>query len=145
MMLLLVGCNNNQKLKITAKDLEDIKVELVKKEEEENGINENGINYTLKLKNKSDFIIKQNNVYLSYPIKIDGGKKGNDFKVEAEGNRLNIDPDEEVTLNVYIPHEGLLPSNLLIDKPKIEIKGFLEQVDKKHIFNIYQSLGSSKD
>lgn len=140
MMLLLVGCNNNQNLKITAKDLEDIKVELVEKEEEHNGVN-----YTLKLKNKSDFIIKQNNVYLSYPIKIDGGQKGNDFKVEAEGNKLNIDPDEEVTLYIHTPHEGLLPSNLLIDKPKIEIKGFLEQVDKEHIFNIYRSLGSSKD
>jgi len=64
---------------------------------------------------------------------------------EAEGNRLNINPDDEVILNVHTPHEGLLPSNLLFDKPKIEIKGFLEQVDKEHIFNIYQSLCSSKD
>lgn len=49
--------------------------------------------YTIKLSNDSDFVIRQNNVYVSFPIKTgEMGFKENEYKVEADGNKLNIQP-----------------------------------------------------
>ena len=61
-----------------------------------------GTAYTLALKNTSHYLIKQNSVYLSYPIKQgeSGGGMMNKCKVEATGNKIDIKPNEEVTLNV---------------------------------------------
>jgi hypothetical protein len=57
--------------------------------------------FGLKLINGSKFTIKQNSVYVSFPIKTQNGSRSNKFKVEADGNRLDIKPGEEVILNVY--------------------------------------------
>lgn len=128
-ILFIVGCSNEQSVKVTFDDIEKIKLKLVEKQEMKDGIS-----YTIKLENDSDYVIKQNNVYLYYPIKTENGSKGNEFKVEAEGNKLNIEPNEEVTLNVFTPFVGMSNPELLVDEPAIEIKGYTAKVDISHSF-----------
>ncbi|NRD78517.1 hypothetical protein HPT25_14215 [Bacillus sp. BRMEA1] len=97
---------------------------------------EGAIVYYIKLTNDSDFVIKQNNVFISFPIKVgQGGYKGNAYKVEAKGNKLDIQPGEEITLNAFMPFEGLGDKSLLrIDNPSIQINGYLDKLDNEHKF-----------
>jgi len=128
MVFLLTGCTQEIKLN----DIEKIKVELVKKEKRPDIII-----YTIKLINGSDFVLKQNNVYVSFPIEINqNAHKGNEYKVEVKGNKLDIQPGEEYTMHVIMPLEGIDKSVLALDTPNYELKGYLEKVDNKHLFSV---------
>ena len=131
--VLLVGCVNQNKAAVSTKDYEKIKLELIKKQ-----TSKEGILYSIKLINASDFVIKQNNVYVYFPIKTSQlSYKGNEYKVEATGNKLDIQPGEEVTLYVFMPFEGIGDKSLLgVDTPIIQLKGYLDSVDNKHKFSI---------
>jgi len=88
-LVLLSGCVSEKTF--TTNDIEKIKLALMKTE-----TFENGISYTIQLKNDSDLVIKQNNVFVSYPIKHgESGLKGNQYTVEADGNKLDIQPGEK--------------------------------------------------
>ncbi|MFG1731055.1 hypothetical protein [Paenibacillus sp. 843] len=129
-LLISVSCSNNNEM--TTDDIDNISLELVEQKEESNGTM-----FTLKLQNKTSHIIVQNNVYLSFPIKIENGAKGNDFKIEARNNKLNIDPGEELLLTVFAPKEMYEGNrNIDLEEPHIEIKGFFNQVTELNQFNI---------
>jgi len=128
MVVLLTGCVKDTNLNDTKK----IKVVLIKnKKEKEVNI------YTMKLINGSDFVIKQNNVNVSFPIKItQNAYKGNEYKVEAIGNKLDIQPGEDIILNVIMPFEGIDKSLLALDHPSYQLKGYLGKLDNKHLFSV---------
>ena len=128
-LLGLAGCSDEPTVAISTKDLEKITMKLVDQQEEENGIR-----YTVKLVNGSKSVIKENDIFLSYPLKLKNGIKGNDFKVEGEGNKLDIEPDEEVTLPFFAPNEGIDQSKLAMKEPDIKMHGYLEKVDGSHFF-----------
>lgn len=129
-LLISVSCSNNRE--VTTDDIDNIKLELVEQKEEANGKV-----FTLKLHNKSSHIIVQNNVYLSFPIKIENGAKGNDFKIEARNNKLNINPEEELLLTVFAPKEMYEGNhNIDLEDPHIEIKGFFNEVTEINQFNM---------
>ncbi|GIO95980.1 hypothetical protein J14TS5_10660 [Paenibacillus lautus] len=129
-LLISVSCSNNRE--VTTDDIDNIKLELVEQREEANGKV-----FTLKLHNKSSHIIVQNNVYLSFPIKIENGAKGNDFKIEARNNKLNINPEEELLLTVFAPKEMYEGNhNIDLEDPHIEIKGFFNEVTEINQFNM---------
>ncbi|MFF2176442.1 hypothetical protein ACFVT8_08290 [Lysinibacillus sp. NPDC058147] len=130
-LVLLAGCASDKEF--TLNDVKKIKLELIKKE-----TLKEGISYSIKLINDSDYVIKQNNVLVSFPIKRgESGYKENEYKVEADGNKLDIQPGEKVTLNVFMPFEGMGDKTLLgIDNPSIKLKGYMETVDAKHQFTM---------
>ena len=134
-LVLLSGCVSEKTF--TTNDIGKIKLALMKTE-----TFENGISYTIQLKNDSDLVIKQNNVFVSYPIKHgESGLKGNQYTVEADGNKLDIQPGEKITLHVFMPFEGMGDQSLLgIDNPNIQLKGFIETVDNEHQFSTGGSL-----
>ncbi|WP_059053893.1 hypothetical protein [Paenibacillus senegalimassiliensis] len=126
--LFLVSCGNDT---FNLSDVVDhVQLEIVERKEDHRGIT-----YTLILKNNSDQIIKQNNVFLSYPIKTSTGTRSNEFKIEAENNKLNIKPKEEVLLSVFAPRE-MYESNIHIDinEPNIKIEGFINEVNQENEF-----------
>ena len=129
-LVLLAGCVSEKN--ITINDMDKIKLELI-----EQKTLEEGISYSIKLTNGSDYVIKQNNVFVSFPIKLgETGYKGNDYKVEAEGNKLDIQPGEKITLNVFMPFESMGDKSLLgIDNPSIQLVGYMKTVDGKHQFS----------
>ncbi|MFJ5760172.1 hypothetical protein ACIQAA_13800 [Neobacillus sp. NPDC093182] len=132
-IILMAGCVKENKVAVSTNDLEKIKLELIKKQ-----TSKEGILYSIKLINGSDFVIKQNNVFVSFPIKISQtAYKGNEYKVEAKGNKLDIKAGEKITLNIFMPFEGIGEKSLLgIDNPSIQLIGYLENVDNKHKFSI---------
>ncbi|KKI91825.1 hypothetical protein WQ54_12705 [Bacillus sp. SA1-12] len=129
--VLLAGCVNEKKA--TTYDYQKIRLELIEKK-----TLEEGISYSIKLINGSDFVIKQNNVFVSFPIKYgEAAYKGNEYKVEAKGNKLDIQPGEKVTLDLFMPFEGIGDKSLLgIDNPSIQLIGYIETVDNKHQFSV---------
>lgn len=132
-LLLLSGCSNENKEAISTNDVQKISWELIK-EQTMDGV----IVYTIKLINGSDFVIKQNNVFVSYPIiTTTNANKSNEYKVEVKGNKLDIQPGEKITLHALMPMEGMGDKSLLrIDDPHIQINGYLDKVDNKHKFSI---------
>ncbi|TQR28955.1 hypothetical protein C7Y47_18865 [Lysinibacillus sphaericus] len=128
-LVLLVGCDSEKKF--TLNDIQKVKLELIEKE-----TLKGGLSYSIKLINDSDYVIKQNNVFVSFMIKEgENAYKGNEYKVEAKGNKLDIQSGEKVTLNVFMPFEGMGDQSLLgIDNPIIQLKVFMEVVDDKHQF-----------
>lgn len=132
-ILLVVWLISNQKkAEVSGEDIQKVYFELVNQEKLEEGIV-----YTIKLINDSDFVIKQNNVYVWFPLKAgEMSFKGNEYKVEAGGNKLDIKPGEEVKLDVYMPFEGLGDLSLYgIESPHIKINGYLDQIDNEHRFS----------
>lgn len=92
----------------------------------------------MKLINDSNYVIAQNNVYLSFPvtnaINTKWGSSG--WKVEASGNKLNIEPGQEVLLNVFMSDEFFKYNELIcLDRPSIEIEGYLDEVDDMNQFH----------
>ncbi|MDD3024450.1 MAG: hypothetical protein PHE26_11195 [Syntrophomonadaceae bacterium] len=71
----------------------------------------------------------------------DNGSRSNPCKVEATGNKLDIRPNEEVILNVFMPSENF-KNNHLIDSqhPSLMIRGYLNEVKETNHFDI--GLGS---
>lgn len=128
-LVLLAGCDNEKEF--TLNDIQKVKLELIEKE-----TLKGGLSYSIKLINDSDYVLKQNNVFVSFMIKEgENAYKGNEYKVEAKGNKLDIQPGEKVTLNVFMPFEGMGDKSLLrIDNPIIQLKGYMEVVDNKHQF-----------
>lgn len=109
-------------------EMDKIKLEVVSKSELPEGIG-----YAIKLKNGSSFLIKQNTVYISYPVR--NGNSGyiiNKAKVEAVGNKLDIRPGEEIMLNAFIPDAF---DSEKVDQYRLqyEIKGYIKEVkDSNH-------------
>ncbi len=134
-LMVLAGCTSEKKF--TVDDVKKVKLELQEKE-----TNQEGISYTIQLVNGSNYVIKQNNVYVSFPIKHgESGFKGNEYQVEATGNKLNIQPGEKITLTVFMPFEGLGDKTLFgIDHPEIKLRGYMETVDDEHLFTTGGSL-----
>jgi hypothetical protein len=134
-LVLLVGCVSEKN--ITVNDMGKIKLELI-----EQKTLEEGISYSIKLTNGSDYVIKQNTVFVSFPIKQgENAYKGNEYTVEATGNKLDIQPGENIILNVFMPFEGMGDKSLLrIDNPNIQLKGYMHTIDEEHHFTIGGSL-----
>ncbi|MEK4425498.1 hypothetical protein [Solibacillus sp. FSL K6-1523] len=133
--ILLAACESEKQ--ITVEDMEKIKLELIEQE-----TSENGISYSIKLLNDSDYVIKQNNVFISFPIKQgENSYKGNVYKVQASGNKLNIEPGENIVLHVFTPFEGMGDKELLgTNNPHIQMIGYLQTVDEANQFSIGGSL-----
>ncbi|MGE7999677.1 hypothetical protein ACQKOF_13525 [Lysinibacillus sp. NPDC093190] len=127
-LVLLAGCDSEKEF--TLNDIKKVKLELKETLKER-------ISYSIKLINDSDYVIKQNNVFVSFMIKEgENAHKSNEYKVEAKGNKLDIQPEEKVTLNVFMPFEGMGDKSLLgIDNPSIQLNGYMETVDDKHHFS----------
>ncbi len=134
-LVLLAGCVSEQN--ITVDDIKNIKLELIEQQ-----TFEEGISYSIKLTNGSDYVLKQNTVFVSFPIKHgESSYKGNEYTVEAKGNKLDIQPGEKITLNVFMPYEGMGDKSLLgLDNPNIQIKGYLHTIDEDHHFTTGGSL-----
>lgn len=93
--------------------------------------------YTFRVHNKSKYIIKQNTIYMNFNMKTPNEEKENPFKIEAEGNKLNVKPNEQFTITVKVPKTDILQTNLLdMEHPKIEVKGYVEEVSDSHLFQI---------
>lgn len=104
-------------------DMDKIKLEIVSKSELPEGTS-----YTIKLKNGSSFLIKQNSVYVSYSVRNGNNRyTSNKAKVEAVGNKLDIRPGEEITLSAFIPN--VFESDK-VDQHRLqyEIKGYINEV-----------------
>jgi hypothetical protein len=132
--IILSGCSN----KVTHKDIDNIKIEVIRET-----VLPEGISYALKLKNDSGEIIIQNNVYVSYPITNAEGTqhKSSNWKVEAKGNQLNIKPGQEVVLNVFMEAEYYKYNNLIdVERPNIEIIGYLNKLDADNQFAMVGSV-----
>lgn len=129
-LVILAGCDSGKK--ITINDIEKVKLELVEKE-----TLKEGISYSIKLMNESDYVIKQNNVFVSFPIKNgESAYKGNKYKVEANGNKLDIQPGENITLHVFMPYEGLGDKSVFgLDNPHVQLIGFMNAVDGENQFS----------
>lgn len=56
------------------------------------------------------------------------GFRHNDFKIEAKGNKLDIKPNEKVILNVFVTKEFIDMTSLEIDRPNLEINGYINEV-----------------
>jgi hypothetical protein len=126
--IILSGCSS----KVTHKDIDNIKIEVIRET-----VLPGGISYALKLKNDSGEIIIQNNVYVSYPITNAEGTqhKSSNWKVEAKGNQLNIKPGQEVVLNVFMEAEYYKYNNLIdVERPNIEVIGYLNKLDADNQF-----------
>jgi len=127
--------NGNYKKNIDAKDIDQqidrITVMIIDTKQFPNGTD-----YSLKLNNASQYLIKQNAVYLSYPILMDNGSNSNQCKVEATGNKLDIRPNEEVMLNVFMPIENFKNNNLIdTQHPSLMIRGYLNEVKETNHFD----------
>ena len=133
-LLILVGCINQNEM--TLEDINRVQLEIVDTE-----ILDDGMRYQIKLLNGSNYTIKQNIVHFTYPIKIDNGILDNTYKVEATNNKLNIQPGEEITLNVFTPFEGIPEEDILaLDQPIVSIVGYFEQVDEESKFSNSRSI-----
>lgn len=127
-----LGLMTNGCSRITAnqlpEEMDKIKLEFVSKSELPEGIG-----YALKLKNGSSFLIKQNTVYISYPVRNgNSGYISNKAKVEAVGNKLDIRPGEEITLNAFIP-DAFDSDKVDQHRLQYEIKGYINEVkDSNH-------------
>lgn len=121
--LISSGCTS-AKVTNLPEELEKIKLEVVTKSELPEGIS-----YSIKLTNGSSLVIKQNNVYISYPMHIGENTKSlNKAKIEAEGNKIDIRPGDEVILNAFIP-DGIFNSDKVdLSILQYEIKGYIGEV-----------------
>ncbi|MDQ0914581.1 hypothetical protein [Paenibacillus sp. V4I5] len=128
-ILVLSGCQNDE---ISVAQLDNIKLEIVNKTNQPEGVS-----YSIKLTNESGHVIKQNNIYLSFPLKTqDNGILGNTFKIEATGNKLNIKDNEELIVNVFALKKGYEGnSNLDLDQPYVEIKGYIDEMKGENMFH----------
>lgn len=124
----IIGCSNIDNNQLP-EEMAKIKLEVVSKSELPEGIN-----YAIKLKNGSSFMIKQNAVYISYPVRNgSGGYISNKAKFEAEGNKLDIRPGEEITLSVFIPN---VFDSKKVDQYRLqyEIVGYINEVKELNHF-----------
>lgn len=58
------------------------------------------------------------------------------LKLKPQENKLDIKPGEEVLLKVFAPIEMYQDNELLvINRPRLEMKGFLNEVDNNKMFH----------
>lgn len=120
--VLTIGCSRISKNQLP-EEMDKIKLEFVSKSELPEGIG-----YAIKLKNGSSFLIKQNTVYISYPVRNGNfGYISNKAKVEAVGNKLDIRPGEEITLNAFIP-DAFDSEKVDQHRLQYEISGYINEV-----------------
>ncbi|WP_432402171.1 hypothetical protein [Wukongibacter sp. M2B1] len=128
------GCERT--VKETEEAVNNINVVLINK-----SILPGGIAYKLKLVNDSKHQIKQNSVYLSFPLKTENGYISNRCKVEATNNKLDISPKEEIILDVFMQIGNYKNNDLLItDKPEVEISGYLIELKPEYHFQKIEPL-----
>lgn len=117
-------------------DTNAVKIKLMNKQELPQGLS-----FFLSLKNESNLTIVQNNVFVSFPIKVQNGTTANPSKVMATGNKLNINPHEEVQLHVFFPKESIGDTKLLdIDHPAVDAIGYVSKIKDENRFGLYISL-----
>lgn len=93
--------------------------------------------YTFRLQNESNQIIKQSSVYLRYNELTGQSIKRCPFKIEAMGNKLNIKPNETITLKVPVPKETGLHSNWTdVKQLELEVVGYIKNVSNEYRFRI---------
>jgi hypothetical protein len=130
LVFLMAACNKDEAM--IPNDLDKIKLEFIN-----HSTSPVGNSYAIKLTNGSKHVIKQNVVYLSYPLKLPNGQMGNKFKIEAIGNKLDIKPNEVINLNVFAPiQEYENNKNLVLDTPDLQIIGYIDDVTAEHQFSI---------
>ena len=95
----------------------------------------------LSLKNDNNLPIVQNNVYISFPIKVQKGTQSNPLKVMATGNKLNIKLNEEIQLQVFVPKKGIVDNQYLdIEHPEVSIIGYSNELKDENRFEIVNPL-----
>lgn len=100
-----------------------------------------GMMYRIMLTNGSDFTIKQNTVYFSYPITEANKPVNNACKIEATCNRRNIKPGDSRMLKVLVPKESYKNNpHLDMQHPNLEITGYLK--DLKEINHFQKSFSA---
>ncbi len=130
LVIFISACSADNPEIFTPEESDKIILEVINRAEDPNGVS-----YTVKLSNKSSHTIKQNIVFISYPIKTSNGSKGNEFKVEAKNNKLDIKPNEEIILSAYTPKEEYEGNqNILLNECYLEIKGYIDQVKEENHF-----------
>ncbi|GFP76280.1 hypothetical protein [Clostridium fungisolvens] len=88
-----------------------------------------GIACSITLKNNSDYVIKQNSLYVRYTITEGNSARASEAKFETTGNKLDIKPNEEVLLFCFIPLESYKDNkNIDVTRLQYEIKGYLNEV-----------------
>lgn len=128
-VVLIAGCSKDTAIQLN--DVDKITLDLVSTQKLPQGYS-----YIIKLTNGSSHVIKQNDVYLSYPTKVANGEMANTFKVEANGNKLDIQPKDEFNLTVFVPVQSYVDyDKLQVDHPYAEIKGYLDTVSPETLFN----------
>lgn len=75
MVIIAVGCSKDQTMIFTPNDIEKIELKLVDKQEQDDGIS-----YSISLVNNSDYVIKQNSIFVYYQIKTENGSKGSGYE-----------------------------------------------------------------
>lgn len=119
------GCANQQQTEFDPEKM-SIQIKIVKETELPEGKA-----YVLKMENKSPYVIKQNSVFLSYPIISENVQKSNTCKVEAEGNKLDINPNESVNLNLFVNKANFESrKDLDTENPEIEFKCYINEVNE---------------
>lgn len=137
LMLLITGCSPKIKTQEVSTEIDKIEVEVT-----DVSIQPSGLDFTLKLKNGSKYLIKQNVVYIGLRIKKGENRyTSNNCKAEAEGNKLDIAPGEEISLSAFIPKENYEDNDMIdITTPFYKIEGYLNEVDNSNRFGIGGSL-----
>lgn len=124
--------NDEFKPNIALEDIDGVTLQLVNETK-----TENGIQYNLKLTNTSPKILVQNNVFISFPLKgsTETSQRQNNFKVEADGNKLNVESGESINLRAFMPKEVYIDNAFILeDDPWFELKGYLGKVDIRNQF-----------
>lgn len=130
LIFILTGCSSKSANNNVEKDsLDNIKLKITSTKQFPQGMD-----YSIMLKNGSQSIIKQNDVYISFPINNGNGDSTNKAKIEAEGNKLDIRPGEEVLLNAFIPVEYYESKKIDKNNPWYEIKGYINKVNDLNHF-----------
>lgn len=132
-LLTSIGCSNSEKINFDNVNKE-IKIEVI-----DISKSQQGTTYKLKLINSSKYVIKQNSIFLSYPIKLNNGLSTNKCKVEATGNKLDIKPSESVILTAFMQIENYKNTEFLdIEHPELEIEAYIGEVN---ILNHFTKIG----
>ncbi|MEW9673883.1 hypothetical protein [Ammoniphilus sp. 3BR4] len=132
-LLVFSGCTNERLEKNIDREsmmagMKEIQgaIEFVNKDE-----TSDGISCSYKLKNTSPFLIRHNAAYLTFDIirEVNKNIRGNTFKIEGLGNRLDIKPNEEVILQFFVPKE-MVEGNKFIDvnQPRMELHIYFDEV-----------------
>jgi hypothetical protein len=128
-LLIVAGCARNNKA-IKPADTEGIKISLVSAKEMPSGTA-----YSLRLTNDTSNTIKQNSVYINYPINTHSVTTTNKCKVEATNNKLDIKPGETLLLSAFMPLEDYQNNKYLDRKhPQFEISGYINDLTPVNSF-----------